>query len=157
MIKRVQVYDMDGTIVDSRHRYRTVINDKGQEVIDLEYWRANEYRAYDDSLLPLAEQYAKDIADPECYVVIATARVLGVPDMAFIRDKLGMPDKIISRNNGDNISGGILKVKGLRPLRNLKQFKNAVWVFYEDNLAYLKTVCNAFGIMGVYIPSQQGH
>jgi hypothetical protein len=155
-LKRVQVYDMDGTIVDSTHRYRTVMKD-GKEAIDLEYWRANEFRAYDDDLLPLADQYKRDLADPDCYVIIATARVLNAPDMAFIRDKLGMPDYIVSRKNGDNISGGKLKVKGLKKFFNLPAFKRAAWCFYEDNLTYLSYVCDALCIEGVFVQSNQGH
>ena len=54
-MKRIAIYDMDGTIVCSMHRYRTIV-DNGCERIDLDYWRANEYRALEDSLLPLAEQ-----------------------------------------------------------------------------------------------------
>jgi hydroxymethylpyrimidine pyrophosphatase-like HAD family hydrolase len=152
MIKRVQVYDMDGTIVCSLHRYRT-IGDK----IDLDYWRANEYRAYDDSLRELATQYKADLADPNCYVIIATARVIRDEDMRFIKDKLGMPDYIISRKDGDSISGGLLKIKGLQKFFNLRNFKNAEWTFYEDNVQYLKAVCDKFNITGVYIPSNQGH
>lgn len=153
-IKRIQIYDMDGTIVDSLHRYKTL--DCGTK-IDLQYWRDNEYRAYDDSLLPLAEQYQKDLADPECYVIIATARIIRNEDMRFIKDKLGMPDYIISRKENDNRSGGELKIKGLQRFFNLKNFKNAVAVFYEDNTAYLKKVCDYFNIQGVYVPSKQGH
>lgn len=154
-IKRISIYDMDGTIVDSMHRYRTM---PCGTKIDLQYWRDNEYRAYDDSLLPLAEQYKKDLADSECYVIIATARIIRDADMRFINDKLGMPDYIISRkDNNDNRSGGELKVKGLTKFFNLKNFKNAVAVFYEDNTAYLKKVCDTFNITGVYIPSNQGH
>ena len=153
-IKRIQIYDMDGTIVDSLHRYKTL--DCGTK-IDLQYWRDNEYRAYDDSLLPLAEQYQKDLADPECYVIIATARIIRDTDMRFIKDKLGMPDYIISRKENDNRSGGELKIKGLQRFFNLKNFKNAVAVFYEDNTAYLKKVCDYFNIQGVYVPSKQGH
>ena len=156
-IERVEIYDMDGTIVDSTHRYRTVMGADGVERIDLQFWRDNEYRAYDDSLLPLAEQYRRDLADPHCYVIIATARVLGDADMAFIRNKLGMPNHIISRKADDNRSGGTLKVNGLRKFFNLKNFRDAAVTFYEDNAAYLKTVCDAFGIKGVYIPSRQGH
>ncbi len=152
MIKRVQVYDMDGTIVCSLHRYRT-IGDK----IDLDYWRANEYRAYDDSLRELATQYKADLADPNCYVIIATARVIREEDMRFIKDKLGMPDYIISRKDGDSISGGLLKIRGLAKFFNLRNFKNAEWTFYEDNVNYLKAVCDKFNITGVYIPSNQGH
>lgn len=154
-IKRIAIYDMDGTIVCSLHRYRTL---PCGTKIDLQYWRDNEYKAYDDSLLPLAEQYKKDLADSECYVIIATARIIRDADMRFINDKLGMPDYIISRkDNNDNRSGGELKVKGLTKFFNLKNFKNAVAVFYEDNTAYLKKVCDTFNITGVYIPSKQGH
>ncbi len=153
MIKRIAIYDMDGTIVCSMHRYRT--NDNGK--IDLQYWRDNEYRAMGDSLLPLAEQYRADIADPECYVIIATARVMNDPDWQFVNEILGKPDYLISRGANDTRSGGELKIKGLQKFFNLKNFRNAVAVFYEDNTAYLKAVCDHFNIRGVYIPSQQGH
>ena len=151
-ITRIAIYDMDGTIVDSTHRYRAVNNK-----IDLDYWRANEYRAMDDSLLPLAEQYKRDLQDANCYVIIATARVMHEPDYQFVREILGEPDYLISRKDGDTISGGILKIRGLQKFFNLKNFRNAAAVFYEDNTAYLKAVCDKFNIMGVYVPSRQGH
>ena len=154
MIKNVAIYDMDGTIVCSLHWYRT---DESGNKIDLQYWRDNEHKAYSDSLLPLAEQYKADLNNPYTFVIIATARVIRSEDMRFIKDKLGMPNHIISRNDGDNISGGLLKIRGLQKFFNLKQFKNAAWTFYEDNTAYLKTVCDKFQIRGVYIPSKQGH
>ena len=151
--KRIAIYDMDGTVVCSLHRYQTV-NDK----IDLQYWRDNEYRASRDSLLPLAAQYKADLLDSNCYVFIATARVLHEPDNAFIRDVLGTPNAIISRKDGDNRGGGELKILGLKKLLNLVQFRGIEnVVFYEDNTTYLKKVCDFFGIRGVYIPSKQGH
>lgn len=152
-MKRIAIYDMDGTIVCSLHRYRT-IDDK----IDLAFWRENEPLAMGDSLLPLSEQYQADIQDKDCYVIIATARVLHNPDMQFINDILGMPDYIISRKDGDSRSGGLLKVLGLKKLFALKQFHGVSdIVFYEDNVQYLKAVCDYFNIRGVYIPSKQGH
>lgn len=156
-IKRVSIFDMDGTIVDSLHRYRTIKDENGIEKIDLEYWRANEHRAYDDSFLPMVEQYRRDLADPSCYVIIATARILNEPDNRFIAEKLGKPNYIISRKNGSNISGGLLKINGLKKFFNLKNFKNAAFTFYEDNATYLKAVCDYFNIAGVYVPSKQGH
>jgi len=155
-INRVSIYDMDGTIVCSLHRYRTIIDENGEK-IDLGYWRENEYRAMDDSLLPLAEQYKADLSDENCYVIIATARVLRTADNTFIRDILGEPDYIISRTDGDSISGGKLKINGLTKFFNLNNFKNAEFTFYEDNVSYLKAVCDRFNIRGVYIPSKQGH
>lgn len=158
MLKRVAVYDMDGTIVCSLHRYRTMQNEKGVQVIDLAFWRENEPHAFSDSLLPLAVQYQEDIADKACYVIIATARVLGFEDMRFINEKLGMPNYIISRPSGDIQSGASLKIKGLQKFFNLVNFPSFEnWVFYEDNAAYLKAVCDTFNIQGVYIPSKQGH
>lgn len=155
-INRVSIYDMDGTIVDSSHRYRTIVDENGER-IDLEYWRENEYRAYEDSLLPMAEQYKKDLADPECYVIIATARVMNEPDWAFVQDKLGMPDYFISRPKDSSVSGKTLKINGLAKFFNLVNFKDAEFTFYEDNISYLKAVCDRFGIRGIYIPSVQGH
>ena len=155
-ITKVSIYDMDGTIVCSLHRYRTIIDDNGER-IDLGYWRENEYRALDDSLLPLAEQYKADLNDENCYVIIATARVLHTPDITFINEVLGEPDYIISRKDGDNISGGKLKINGLAKFFNLNNFKDAEFTFYEDNATYLKAVCDRFNIRGVYVPSKQGH
>jgi hypothetical protein len=152
MIKEVKIYDMDGTIVCSLHRYNVI-----EGKIDLKYWMDNAHKAYDDSLLPLAKQYQEDLKNPDVYVIIATARVLGTEDIRFIEDKLGKPDYMISRKAGDSISGGLLKIRGLQKFFNLKNFKNAAFTFYEDNTTYLKTVCDKFNIRGVYIPSKQGH
>ena len=147
---------MDGTIVCSLHRYRTII-DGAKERIDLDHWRANEHRALDDSLRPLHSQYLQDLADPACYVIIATARVMGAADWLFIEEKLGSPDYFISRKPGDTQSGKTLKIGGLTKFFNLPQFRNIPAVFYEDNMDYLKAVCDRFNISGVYTPSKQGH
>lgn len=155
-IKHVAIYDMDGTIVDSSHRYRTITDENGTR-IDLQHWRENEYRAMDDGLLPMFEQYKKDLANPETYVIIATARVMNGPDWQFVNEILGMPDYFISRPANSDISGKTLKINGLAKFFNLVNFKNADFVFYEDNISYLKAVCDRFNIRGVYIPSVQGH
>ena len=155
-IKKVSIYDMDGTIVCSMHRYRTIIGDNGER-IDLDYWRENQDLALNDSLLPLSENYKMDLKDENCYVIIATARVLNTPDYTFIDEILGEPDYIISRRENDSISGATLKINGLTKFFNLISFKDAEFTFYEDNAIYLKAVCDRFNIKGVYIPSKQGH
>jgi len=155
-IKKVSIYDMDGTIVCSLHRYRTIVDENGER-IDLNYWRENQDLALNDSLLPLAEQYKADLKDESCYVIIATARVLNTPDYTFINQILGEPDYIISRPENSNISGGLLKINGLAKFFNLITFKDAEFTFYEDNTSYLKAVCDRFNIRGVYVPSKQGH
>lgn len=153
---KINIYDMDGTIVDSSHRYRTV-TENGNTRIDLAHWRANEYRAMDDGLLPLAAQYMADLADRDTFVIIATARVMHEPDYQFVRDILGTPNYLISRGVNDTRSGKDLKIKGLQKLANLRQFNMSTATFYEDNIDYLKAVCDHFNMRGVYIPSVQGH
>ena len=155
-INRVAIYDMDGTIVDSSHRYRTITDENGQR-IDLDHWRENEYRAMDDGLLPMFEQYRRDLHDENCYVIIATARVMNNPDWQFVDEILGTPDYFISRPKDSDISGKMLKINGLAKFFNLITFKDAEFVFYEDNISYLKAVCDRFNIRGVYVPSVQGH
>lgn len=153
-MKRVSVWDLDGTVICSLHRYKT-INGK----IDLAHWRANQHLAGLDSLLPLAKTYQEDLQDPDCYVVAATARVMNEPDFTFVRDVLGQPDHIISRPAHETRSGAVLKVAGLNKLLSLKQFATAKknMVYYEDNVQYLKAVCDFFKCRGVYCPSEQGH
>lgn len=154
MIKEIHVYDMDGTVVCSMHRFKTLDNGK----IDLQYWLDNEHKAYNDSLLPLAEQYQAQLKDPSVYVVIATARVLNDADMAFIRDKLGMPNYIVSRNGRtDNRKGSQMKIQGLSKIFNLKQFQNVKKrFFYEDNKDYLYPVANHYNMKPIFVPSLQG-
>lgn len=153
---RISIYDMDGTIVDSSHRYRAV-TDNGKTRIDLQYWRDNEYRAMQDGLLPLAAQYMQELADKNVYVIIATARVMYASDWQFVNEVLGAPNYLISRGITDTRSGKELKIKGLQKLANLRQFDMSKAVFYEDNIEYLKAVCDHFNMRGVYIPSVQGH
>ena len=155
-IKKVSIYDMDGTIVDSSHRYRTKFVDN-TEKIDLQFWRDNQHKALEDSLLPLYNQYRLDLSDENCYVIIATARVINQLDQLFINDTLGSPDYLISRKPDDTQSGKTLKIGGLAKFFNLINFSNAEFTFYEDNMEYLKAVCDRFNIKGVYIPSNQGH
>ncbi len=156
-IKKISIYDMDGTLVDSSHRYRTV-TENGVTRIDLAHWRENQPLAMKDTLLPLAAQYRADLADPECYVIIATARVMNAPDWQFVKEILGEPDYFICRKGDNDARGGAaMKISGLTKFFNLRNFRNATATFYEDNTSYLKKVCDHFNIRGVYVPSNQGH
>lgn len=157
-MKRIAIWDLDGTVIDSLHRYRTRIDDAGVERIDLEYWRANEHRAMQDSLLPLHAEYLRDLADRDCFVVVATARVVNRPDARFITERLGMPDYIISRKPDDSQSGKTLKANGLARLFNLKQFRDRPATFWEDNSEYLSAVCSRFPqVTGILVESKQSH
>lgn len=155
-IKRIAIYDLDGTVIDSSHRYRTIDDGAGKR-IDLEHWRENQHKADLDSLLPLHKQYTADLQDETCFTIVVTAREMHDVDDVFMRDILGAPDYLISRPHGSSISGKTLKINGLAKFFCLKQFRGADVVFYEDNIEYLKAVCDRFNIRGIYIPSVQGY
>ena len=158
MIKKIAIFDMDGVLVDSSWRYRVSKDDNTK--IDLQYWRDNEKGAYFDELLPMAKEYQNMLNDPEYFVIIATARTMNSASWAFIDNKLGRPNAIIYRKDNDNRGGAEMKIKGLKKLLSLKQFKQidkANITMFEDNAKYLKAICDYFNCKGVYIPSNQGH
>lgn len=156
MIKFIDVFDCDGVLLSSLHRYRTMpCNTR----IDLKYWIENctPDKIWKDEPLPMARYYAECLEHPEHYVIIATARVCQQADYDSIAFKIGKPQKFICREKGDHQSGVTLKLKGLKPLLNLKQFKNAVWTIFEDNQAYLDGIAPPLNAKKVFVPSLQGH
>lgn len=155
MIKEIHVYDCDGVLADSTHRFRVGQNGK----IDLEHWVKNDVpeKIMLDSLGPLVVQYKNHLADSNVYVVIATARVIKQADLDWIESNLGMPNKIIHRKNrNDKRKGADLKIAGCKFLRNLIQFKNAMIHFWEDNPDYLYPFCLALNAIPHYVKSEQG-
>lgn len=161
VITEINVFDCDGVLLDSSHRYRTMVRDDGMQVIDLQHWIDNEYRAYSDEALPTAMvEYKASLENPNAYTIIATAAVVCDNRIKCLRDKIGLPDYIIGRNTRADTRGGAeLKIAGLKKLFQLKQFATAKFnvTMYEDNLSYLSKICKALNCRGVYIPSVQGH
>ena len=155
MIKKVHIYDLDGTIICSLHRYRTL--PCGYK-IDLAHWRKNEHKAMLDSLLPLAEQYKADIKNPEIFVIIATSRAMGKLDYTFITKKLGIPDYIISRRgNWDKRRAFDLKAQGIINILYMRNLLDKPKFFWEDNKEVCDKVAAAINGIGCYVPSKQGH
>lgn len=158
MIKQIHIYDIDGTLVDSTHRYRTITKPCGSLAIDLPFWVASRHLAMNDILLPLAAQYQAQNSGSEVFTVLATARVMTPAEWTHIATVLGMPDHFISRTDGDTQSGTTLKIKGLEALfSNVPQLADLEGFFYEDNIDYMNGVCNHFNYKGIFCPSEQGY
>lgn len=154
-IKTVHIFDLDGVAIDSLHRYR--LGENGR--IDLPHWVENctpEMIAL-DGLLPHAALLTALINDPTAYVVIATARVCQEADFNYVEKHIGKPDLFICREMGDHTGGADLKIKGLRFINNLKQFRNAVRYVYEDNLDYLHPIAKVLNATAIFVPSEQGY
>jgi len=149
VLRKIHIYDVDGVLVNSNHRYPSRMNHTPSE---LEYWNNPEARknTAQDTLLPMAYKYINDIGNPEIYVVIATARMWDIRDRLFFEKNLGMPDKIICRVNWKPITDAKLKVNGLKRLFNLKQFANLEKNYWDDNMRNIYAVAD-LGVHCFYI------
>lgn len=142
MIQKINVYDMDGVLVDTSHRYRN----KPDGTIDLDYWFAMRTpdNINQDKLLPLADQYKMDLLNPAIYVIICTSRVEHKWDIRFIANYLGLPNKLLMRPVGNMEPDGILKRRALSRLFNLRQFKPLHKSFWDDNIKNLNATTDLF-------------
>ena len=130
MIKQVSIFDLDGTTIDSSHRQIT--DSKGN--LDLAKWfkNATPSKIFADKVLPLSLQIRRRQKKGD-YTIVHTARNMTYADYEFLMENGICPNKIISRPKGNNVADGVLKRKQLSSLFNLKQFKQARKVMFDDN------------------------
>jgi len=132
MINKIQIFDLDGTVIDSSHRqlYCPTSGD-----LNLANWIANSTpeKVMADSLLPLADFWHHIINNTNDYIMICTARVLSKTDYEFLTLHGLIANKIFSRPKGCNTNDAVLKVKQLNPYLSLKQFAKAEKFMYDDN------------------------
>lgn len=153
MIKQVHIYDLDGVLVDTSHRYRN--NPDG--TIDLDHWflMRTKKNIARDRLLPLAKQYQQDNLNPQTYVIVCTSRVWHTDDIEFIVGRLGAPDKLIMRPENNYQADDVLKLQALKSFFQLKQFRDIPKTFWDDNRRNLNAVA-MLGIRCIHVPSKQG-
>ena len=163
LIKKCYIFDIDGVLLDSSHRYKLVLSKEGRARIDLDHWRANEHRTIEDKLLPLAEHYKKVLKQKNSFVIIATSRIMSAIDYQVIESKLGKPHALISRLTNEQ-KGGDLKLNGIiRTLADLKLTNINTFHIFEDNATYLKHIADGikqqYNVQPFahYIVSNQGH
>jgi len=137
-MNRYKIWDLDGTVIDSSHRYSTLANGD----IDLPRWIADNTRANieQDKLLPLARLMRSNYQQGDI-VIICTARVLGVWDHVFLADHGIKAQFILSRALGDNRGDAEMKRQKLLALFADLKIPFARWTrnatFYDDNLGVL--------------------
>jgi len=150
MIKRVSIWDLDGTVICSAHRYRNLPDGK---TIDLDYWIKNSTpeKIKLDKLLPLVETMQGDIVNKDCYTVVCTARVCQDADYDYVRDNIGTVDKFLSRPFGNREQDAKLKIKQLRWLTTLKQFVSLPKAMFEDNPHNVQAIGAALNIEMIHV------
>ena len=142
MIKQISIFDLDGTTIDSSHRQ--VTDSKGN--LDLNKWFENAIpsKIFKDKLLPLATQIRRRNKKGD-YTIVHTARNMTFADYEFLMENGICPDKIISRPKGNMVADGVLKRKQLSSLFNLKPFRQANKVMFDDNKE-VKTEVSKIGV-----------
>lgn len=155
MLKRIHVYDLDGVLVDTSHRYRTDENG----ATDMQYWIANHTaeKIALDRLLPHAKQYLSDTLDPEIYTILCTVRTMHELDLEFIVGRLGVPDKIlmVGEPHPPYTKDFILKRRALQRMFNLMVLQKLPRTLWEDNRVTIDRLADMF-THTIYVKSNQG-
>jgi len=130
MQKPIYIFDLDGTVVDSSHRFTGTAEGK----VDLAKWIEDSTREniFKDSLLPLAK-FMKALMKANQNVWICTARNMSKDDFDFLAEKGIKAKTILCRKDGDNRADAEMKTAKLKRLFNLKQFQNAEKIMFDDN------------------------
>ncbi len=132
-IKRVVVFDLDETIIDSKHR--TPNRPDGTLDLDKYFELKNRDSIMRDSLLPLADTF-KRLCRKENYVIICTARAMNQDDYDFLALHGLDAHKILCRpadGSENHIKDATLKARKIQRLRNLKQFRGKPVVMFDDS------------------------
>lgn len=130
-MKRIVVFDLDETIVDSAHR--TPNNADGTLNLERYLQLKTRENTFKDTLLPLAD-YWKSLDLTENYVVVCTARTWADFDQEFL-DFHGLhAHKILARFTPAQckMRDPDLKRRGLNKLRGLRQFSRLPIVMFDD-------------------------
>jgi phosphoglycolate phosphatase-like HAD superfamily hydrolase len=130
-MKRIVIFDLDETIVDSAHR--TPNHPDGTLNLPLYLSLKTRENTLKDGLLPLAN-FWKSLDLSENYVIVCTARTWADFDQEFL-DMHGLVAHKILHRAGDGSENstpdGKLKRKWLGML-NLKQFKKLPAIMFDD-------------------------
>ena len=142
-MRKFKIWDLDGTVIDSSHRYATLENGD----IDLPRWIENNTRENIalDKLLPLADTMRENFRSGDT-VIICTARVLGFWDRVFLADNGIECHYILSRKLGDSRGDAVMKRAMLLELFQTLNIPLARWTrnatFYDDNIGVLAMARN---------------
>lgn len=132
-MKNVVIFDLDETVIDSRHR--TPNNADGTLNLAAYLEMQTPENIAKDTLLPLANvmKQRRKMGD---YIIVLTARGMSEADYQFLADNGLEYNKILSRNNISEkhykMKDGEYKALHIKKFMNLKQFKKAQFVMFDD-------------------------
>lgn len=143
-LKRIVIFDLDETIIDSSHR--TPNNPDGTLNLTKYLELKTRENTMKDTLLPLSK-YFQNLSS-ENYIVVCTARTWKDFDEEFLMKNNLIPDMIFARSpcgKHNKYKDANLKAAWISRLRNLKQFKNLPIFMFDD----AKPVISAMRKLGI--------
>ena len=158
MYKKIHVYDVDGVLLDSRHRHRYV-----NGTLDIPHYFANctPENLARDTLLPLAEQFKADCLNREIFVIACSVRSNEDKHIKEIVTRLGVPDKLLlvgesePDKNGKLQRPSFLKRRELQRIFNLIRLQNLPRTLWEDNANTINNLKDIFTTT-IFVQSNQG-
>jgi hypothetical protein len=129
------IFDLDHTVVCSRHRQATLPCGS----LNLAHWVENNTpeKIMRDSLLPLAAQWRKIAKKRSAEIVVCTARVMTAPDFEFLAKNRLIADYILHRQDGDRSPDYLLKERLLTSLAARKGYSLSMLakrsIMFDDN------------------------
>lgn len=137
-MKRIVVFDLDETVIDSKHR----TPNRPDGTLDLARYFAlkNRESIFRDTLLPLADTF-KRLDRKENYVVICTARAMNQDDWDYLAHHGLDAHLVLCRpedGSENHIKDATLKARKIQRLRNLKQFRGKPVVMFDDAVPVIR-------------------
>ena len=127
--KKIVVFDLDGTVIDSSHR--TPSNPDGTLDLQGYYSKRTRKNIFKDTLLPLAEVMKERYRSGDYYVVICTAREIDKDDLEFLEYHGLKYDEILDRTNCRKKYHWGLPDPQYKT-KQLKEYKHTEYTFYDD-------------------------
>ena len=131
-MKRIVVFDLDETIIDSAHR--TPNREDGTLDLGKYLELKNRKSIMQDSLLPLADVF-KSLDRKDNYIVICTARPMDQDDFDFLYLHGLTAHNVMCRpmdGSENSIADADLKARKISRLRNLRQFRGLPVLMFDD-------------------------
>lgn len=133
MFRNIVIFDLDETVIDSRHR--TPNNSDGTLNLSAYMEKHTAENVAKDTLLPLAKILRAAYASGS-YVIILTARDMKDCDYQYLADNNLPYNKIMSRDKASEahykLSDGAYKMRWIRNFLNLRQFAKLPVVMFDD-------------------------
>ena len=127
--KKIEVFDLDGTVIDSSHR--TPSNPDGTLDLQGYYKQRTRQNIFKDTLLPLADVMKDRYRSGDYHVVICTAREIDQDDLDFLEYHGLKFHEMLDRNNCRKKYHWGLRDPQYKT-KQLKIYRHKTYTFYDD-------------------------